>query len=59
MRSCQRVELTKVVTLEGAGVPGDPAREVTWYFDDAGELLWKHDCIEQDRIKAALGEPLL
>jgi hypothetical protein len=50
MRTLERVTLTKVVTCEGEGTKQSVCREVTWYYDDHGELLWKRDpCPEQEK----------
>jgi len=43
MRSFTRHEVYAVVVLEGAGVEGNPHREVTYWFFADGRLLLRED----------------
>lgn len=49
--SARLVQVVEVVFLRGAGVPGDPVRQITAYYDEAGELL-----AERDHLVALYGE---
>jgi hypothetical protein len=42
-RGFERVTFSKVTTKEGVGTEEDMHREVTRYFDDRGELVFKLD----------------
>lgn len=43
VRNCERVTLTMVTAVEGAGQNGDPVREVMYFYDDDGWLVARRD----------------
>ena len=43
------IEVIEVVVLEGEGVPGDPTRNVTYYYDRNGTVLAKCDHWDKER----------
>jgi hypothetical protein len=45
IRSCERVTLTRIVVVEGRGVPDDPMREVTYFYDDDGHCVVRRDLV--------------
>jgi len=41
--SARLVRVIEVVTKRGAGIPADPVRDVTTYYDEDGKLLAEAD----------------
>lgn len=43
LRRFAHLTVTRVTVVEGVGVVGNPFREVNYYFDAEGALLWNDD----------------
>lgn len=48
VRRCERVEVTRIVVKEGAGIEGDPVREVAYWYADDGQLIARRDSWEEN-----------
>jgi hypothetical protein len=49
VESCERVTLTRVVTVEGVGTSDDLVRLVTYWFDDDGTCIARIDPVLVER----------
>lgn len=47
LRSVERVTVTRVEVTEGEGVVGNPIRTVTYWYDDSGQEIQRHDPVEE------------
>lgn len=57
VHSCERVEVSCVVVVEGAGIDGDPIREVAYWYSDDGRLIARRDAWEEERALRPMAAP--